>query len=99
VDANRGSLTTRRRFLKYLAASPLVAAGARIAKAVGSDSSRSNASDSQPRHRGQTGMRRLNNLVTELAAGDRLASGDELALQNSREGWVYMACAVGVRFQ
>ncbi len=43
-------------------------------------------------------MRRLNNLVTELAAGDRLASGDELTLENSREGWVYLACADGGAF-
>jgi len=40
-------------------------------------------------------VRRLNNLVTELAAGQQLASGEGIRLQNPRKGWVYLACADG----
>ncbi len=38
-------------------------------------------------------MKRLNNLVIELAAEEDLAAGAELKISNPREGWVYLRAA------
>ena len=40
-------------------------------------------------------MKRLNNLVVELASLPALAAGDKLKLTNPREGWVFISTAPG----